>query len=71
MIKKPSFLTMLGVILALAIGPVSAQSVKESDQVGARQQEKMLYPPLSKGVGNMSPQMGRAELQRIKPFTGD
>ena len=33
--------------------------------------KKMLYPPLSKGVGNMAPQVGWAELQRIKPVTGD
>jgi type II secretory pathway component GspD/PulD (secretin) len=66
MIKKPSFLTMLGVILALAIGPVSAQSVKESDQVGARQQEKDAVSTTEQGSGQYVPAIGASRTATYK-----
>lgn len=58
MIKKTPFLTILLAILALAIGPVSAQSVKESDQVGARQQEKNAVSTTERGSGQHVPAIG-------------
>jgi len=58
MIKKTPFLTILVVILALAIGPVSAQSVRESDQVGDPQQAKDAVSTAERGSGQYVPAIG-------------
>ena len=58
MIKKTLFLTILFVILALAIGPVSAQSVRESDQVGDPQQAKDAVSTTERGSGQDVPAIG-------------
>ncbi len=66
MIKKTPFLTMLVVILALAIGPVSAQSVRESDQIGARQQEKDAVSTTEQGSGQYVPAIGASKTAQYK-----
>ncbi|MDH3557809.1 MAG: hypothetical protein OES18_18360 [Deltaproteobacteria bacterium] len=58
MIKKTLFLTILFVILVLAIGPVSAQSVRESDQVGDPQQAKDAVSTAERGSGQYVPAIG-------------
>ena len=58
MIKKTPFLAILVVILALAIGPVSAQSVRESDQVGDPQQAKDAVSTTELGSGQYVPAIG-------------
>ena len=58
MIKKTPFLTILFVILALAIGPVSAQSVRESDQVGDPQQAQDAVSSTERGSGPYVPTIG-------------
>ena len=57
---------MLVVILALAIGPVSAQSVKESDQVGAREQEKDAVSTTEQGSGQYNPAVGASRTATYK-----
>lgn len=66
MIKKTPFLTILVAILALAIGPVSAQSLKESDQVGARQQEKDAVSTTEQGSGQYGPASGAGRTPTYK-----
>jgi len=58
MIKKTLFQTILFVILVLAIGPVSAQSVRESDQVGDPQQAKDAVSTAERGSGQYVPAIG-------------
>jgi type IV pilus secretin PilQ/predicted competence protein len=55
MIKKTPSLTILVVILALATGPVSAQSVRESNQFGMPQQEKDAVSTTEQGSGQYVP----------------
>ena len=57
---------MLVVILALAVGPVSAQSVKESDQVGTRQQEKDAVSTTEQGSGQYVPEIGANRTAKYK-----
>ena len=57
---------MLVVILALAIGPVSAQSVRESDQVGASQQEKDAVSTTEQGSGQYAPAIGASRTATYK-----
>ena len=66
MIKKTPFLTILFVILALAIGPVSAQSVRESDQVGARQQAQDAVSTTERGSGQYVPAIGASRTATYK-----
>jgi type IV pilus secretin PilQ/predicted competence protein len=66
MIKKTPFFTMLVVILALAIGPVSAQSGRESDQVGASQQEKDAVSTTAQGSGQYVPSIGASKTATSK-----
>ena len=66
MIKKTPFLTILFVILALAIGPVSAQSVRESDQVGDPQQAKDAVSTAERGSGQYVPAIGASRTAKYK-----
>jgi len=66
MIKKTPFLTILFVILALAIGPVSAQSVRESDQVGDPQQAKDAVSTAERGSGQYVPAIGANKTAKYK-----
>jgi type IV pilus assembly protein PilQ len=66
MIKKTPFLTILFVILALAIGPVSAQSVRESDQVGDPQQAKDAVSTAERGSGQYVPAIGASRTATYK-----
>jgi type II secretory pathway component GspD/PulD (secretin) len=66
MIKKTPFLTILVVILALAIGPVSAQSVRESDQVGDPQQAKDAVSTAERGSGQYVPAIGASRTAKYK-----
>jgi len=66
MIKKTPFLTILFVILALAIGPVSAQSVRESAQVGDPQQAKDAVSTTERGSGQYVPAIGASRTATYK-----
>jgi len=66
MIKKTAFLTIVVVILALAIGPVSAQSVRESDQFVAAQQEKDAVSTAEQGSGQYVPATGASRTATYK-----
>lgn len=66
MIKKTPFLTILVGILALAIGPVSAQSVRESDQVGDPQQAKDAVSTAERGSGQYVPAIGASRTATYK-----
>jgi type II secretory pathway component GspD/PulD (secretin) len=66
MIKKTLFLTILLAILALAIGPVSAQSVRESDQLGAPQQAKDAVSTTERGSGQYVPAIGASRTAKYK-----
>ena len=66
MIKKTPFLTILFVILALAIGPVSAQSVRESDQIGDPQQAKDAVSTAERGSGQYVPAIGASRTAKYK-----
>lgn len=57
---------MLVVIVALAIAPVSAQSVKDSDQVGARQQKKDAVSTTEQGSGQYIPAVGASRTVAYK-----
>lgn len=57
---------MLVVIVALAIAPVSAQSVKDSDQVGARQQKKDAVSTTEQGSGQYIPAVGASRTATYK-----
>ncbi|MEE9120510.1 MAG: hypothetical protein V3U56_04405, partial [Syntrophobacteria bacterium] len=57
MIRKAPFYLILFVILALANGPVLAQSARESDQLGAPQQ----------GSGQDVPTIGASKIVKYKP----
>ena len=66
MIKKTPFLTILVGILALAIGPVSAQSVRESDQFGDAQQAKDAVSTAERGSGQYVPAIGASRTAKYK-----
>ncbi|MFA9435465.1 MAG: type II secretion system protein GspD, partial [Deltaproteobacteria bacterium] len=66
MIKKTPFLTILVGILALAIGPVSAQSVRESDQIGDPQQAKDAVSTAERGSGQYVPAIGASRTAKYK-----
>ena len=66
MIKKTPFLTMLVGILALAIGPVSAQSVRESDQFVVAQQAKDAVSTTEQGSGQYVPAVGTSRTAKYK-----
>ena len=66
MIKKTLFLTILVVILALAIGPVSAQSVRESDQFVVAQQAKDAVSTTEQGSGQYVPAAGTSRTAKYK-----
>ena len=57
---------MLVVILALASGPVSAQSVQDSDQVGARQQKEDTVSTTEQGSGQYIPAVGASRTATYK-----
>lgn len=65
MIKKTPFLLMLVALLALAVGPVSAQSVKESDQLVVAQQERDAVSATEQGTGQYVPPVGAS---RTAPY---
>jgi type IV pilus assembly protein PilQ len=66
MIKKTLFLTILVGILALAIGPVSAQSVRESDQFVVAQQAKDAVSTAEQGSGQHVPAVGASRTAKYK-----
>jgi type IV pilus assembly protein PilQ len=66
MIKKTLFITMLVGILALAIGPVSAQSVRESDQFVVAQQAKDAASTTEQGSGQYVPAAGTSRTAKYK-----
>ena len=70
MIKKTPFLTMLVGILALAIGPVSAQSVRESDQFVVAQQAKDAVSTTERGSGQYVPAVGASRTAKYKARYG-
>jgi type II secretory pathway component GspD/PulD (secretin) len=67
MIRKAPFYLIMFVILALANGPVLAQSVRESDQLGASQQEKDDVFTTEQGSGQDVPAIGASRTFKYKP----
>ncbi len=67
MIRKAPFHLILFLILALANGPVLAQSVRESDQLGAPQQVKDDVFTTEQGSGQDVPAIGASRTVKYRP----